>query len=608
MPGIAGFITPQIADHQRAMLDGMVACMKNEPFYNSGTCIEESLGAYGGWVCHKGAYADCLPIWNETRDIALLFAGEHYADSDENTRLAANHRFSADDASSLVHLYEEYGSRFFEMLNGTFSGVLIDKRENKVILFNDRYGLGRMYYHQSPDGLYFASEAKAILRVLPHLRKLDMRGLGELMICGCTLQNRTLFPDISLLPAGSVWTIPRGGEVRKETYFDRTSWENQSPLPPEEYYEALKATFNRILPRYFAGRQRTALSLTGGLDSRMIIAGLRRSPGELPCFTFGGMYRDSEDVRVARQIAGLCRQPHSIITVDEKFLPHFPKLAERCVYLTDGTMDVSGSVGLYVNRMSRDLAPVRMTGNYGSEILRNNVVLKAWRIPSSAFSEEFRPFLKQAIDTFGTERRSCGTLSFIGFKQMPWHHYARFAEEQSQLTIRAPYLDNELVPLAYRAPAGLLLNKQLSYRYTTDMLPALVGAPTDRGLLKRPPIVPEKIYDFYKELRPKAEYYFDYGMPQWLAKADRLLSPLHLERFFLGQQKYYHFRIWYRHQLAPFLESVLLDPSALSRSYIDKGTVQQMVRAHVTGSGNYTTMIHKLLTAEMIERHLIHMQ
>ena len=49
------------------------------------------------------------------------------------------------------------------------------------------------------------------------------------------------------------------------------------------------------------------MSLTGGLDSRMILAWAQAAPGSLPCYTFGGPYRDCADVRIARQLATICR-------------------------------------------------------------------------------------------------------------------------------------------------------------------------------------------------------------------------------------------------------------------------------------------------------------
>ena len=604
MPGIAGFIARNPHRDSSRQLRQMVDEMVHEPFYTSGLCTELPNGFHAGWVCHRNSYADCQPIWNEDHTICLVFSGEHYADPADYQRLrAAGHEFKENDASSLVHLYEEQGPRFVSQLNGTFSGALLDCRENKVFLFNDRFGLGRMYYHENADGFYFASEAKALLRVLPKLRQMDMRGMGELLICGCTLQGRTIFPGISTLPAGAIWTLSPGREVRMERYFEPATWEAQSRLSAEEYYGMLKESFTRVLPRYFQGKQQVSLSVTGGLDSRMIIANAR--PGTMPCHTFGGMYRDSEDVNIGRLVAGLCGQTHGVITVDQEFFPKYLELAQRCVYLTDGTMDVTGAIGLYVNRKAREFGEVRMTGNYGSEILREHLAFKAGRLSREVFTDQITPFLDLAAHTFSKGKDECRRLSFIAFKQVPWHHYARFAEEQSQLTIRSPYLDNELVQLAYRAPAGQLVNKELSYRYTTDMQPALAGAPTDRGRLRLPKFIPRKLIEVSMELGPRMEYYFDYGMPHWLAKVDRALSPLRLERHFLGQQKYYHFRTWYRHAMAGQIKEILLDPRTLNRSYLDRRQIQRIVDSHTAGTGNYTSLIHKLMTCEFIHRQLL---
>jgi hypothetical protein len=94
-------------------------------------------------------------------------------------------------------------------------------------------------------------------------------------------------------------------------------------------------------------------------------------------------------------------------------------------------------------------------------------------------------------------------------------------------------------------------------------------------------------------------------MPNWLAKVDRVLTPLHLERMFLGLQKYYHFRLWYRFELASQIKDVLLDKKTLERPYLNRPRVEAIVRNHTNGSENHTLAIHKLLTCELLQRHLI---
>lgn len=109
----------------------------------------------------------------------------------------------------------------------------------------------------------------------------------------------------------------------------------------------------------------------------------------------------------------------------------------------------------------------------------------------------------------------------------------------------------------------------------------------------------------YQERTFKADYALDYGMPQWLAKVDRLFSPLHLERLFLGRHKYCHFRYWYRKDLARCVKETLRDPRSLSRPYVNGRRVERMVEEHTSGRGNYTIEIHLLLTTERIQRQLV---
>ena len=71
------------------------------------------------------------------------------------------------------------GIGFIERLNGWFSGVLVDLRKQIVVVFNDRYGVNRVYYHETPDGFYFSSEAKSLLKVLPGLRQSGFQRLGR---------------------------------------------------------------------------------------------------------------------------------------------------------------------------------------------------------------------------------------------------------------------------------------------------------------------------------------------------------------------------------------------------------------------------------------------
>jgi asparagine synthase (glutamine-hydrolysing) len=605
MPGIVGIIGTGPMEENNARLRCMIDPMMHEPFYTSGTYINESLKLCIGWVCHPDSFADCMPVWNETKDVCLIFSGEDFSEQAEIERLRAKgHACDSKNASYLVHLYEEFGTLFLEKLNGWFSGVLIDLRESKIVLFNDRYGLQRIYYHEHAAGFYFSSEAKSLLKALPELRQLDFSSLGETFSCGCALENRTLFAKVALLPGGSMWTFTGKHNIRKDCYFNPEQWERQEVLSGGEYYERLKETFARILPKYFQGTRQVAMSLTGGLDGRMMMAWAGFPPGTLPCYTFNGTYRDCSDVKIARRVARLCRQFHETIVVDAQFFAEFPDLAAKTVYVSDGTMDVIGSVELYVNRIARGIAPIRLTGNYGSEIVRGNVAFRPGSFENKLLAPEFSQLVQTAATTYSRVRQG-HPVSFIAFKQVPWHHYSRFSVEQSQLTLRSPYLDNDLVALIYQAPPNSVLSQIPALRLVADGNMRLTHIPTDRGLLYRPTPVISKCRHLYQEFTAKAEYAYDYGMPQWLAGIDHMLAPLHPERLFLGRHKFCHFRVWYRDSLSRYLKDILLDSRTLSRPYLNARFLTEMVNSHIEGKRNYTPEIHRVLTAELLQRQLI---
>jgi asparagine synthase (glutamine-hydrolysing) len=170
-------------------------------------------------------------------------------------------------------------------------------------------------------------------------------------------------------------------------------------------------------------------------------------------------------------------------------------------------------------------------------------------------------------------------LQFVLTRQVPWHHFSRLSVEQSQLTVRTPYLDNELVQLSFRAPPSLATSNAVALRLIADGNPALGRFGTDRGVAHRSIPLVTPLRNFFQEFTFKAEYAYDYGMPHWLARADSALRPLHLEKLFLGRHKFYHFRYWYRNQLAGFLKDVLLDPRSLARPYLDRVCSKQWYAA-----------------------------
>lgn len=602
MPGICGLITNRPAEWAESQLQRMLETMRHESFYSVSSWREPSQGVYVGWTTRGEERSGGSPLTNETNDVFLVFSGEEYPDAAVSKDLwARGHRFSDARWAYLPHLYEE-NPEFLASLNGRFHGVLADARSGSVVLFNDRFAMHRLYYHVGEDAVYFSAEAKAILKVCPELRNPDMQSLGELVRCGCTLENRTIFQGIDVLPPASAWKFQAGTLETKSPYFQASDWEGQSELDAEEYYLQLRSAFANCLPRYLHPRDRIAVSLTGGLDTRAVMAWQRSAPDSLPCYTYGEEGRDCQDVVVARRVAQACHQPHEVIRVGGEFFRNFAHYAERSIYLTDGCVDVGRAADLYLSERARKIAPVRLTGLYGDEVLRPQVrAFKPMKMNSSVFGAELRERMDNAAVTY-TEMTRCNPVSFTAFRQAPWYHFGILALEQTQLAVRTPFLDNGVVSTAFRSPDSVRLDNDLRVRLIGDGSEVLKRIPTDRGFGGNSNNVWSRGCQAFLQFTFKAEYAYDYGMPQWLAKVDHMCAPLRLERLFLGRHKLYHYRVWYRDILAQYVSDMLLDPRALTRPWVMRRQVEEVVDRHLKGDRNFTTEIHRLLTLEIIHR------
>src|SRR5271166_4634457 len=512
MPGLVGLITEMPREWAQPQLARMVEALRHESFYASGTWVDESQGVYAGWIALKNSFADGMPLLNETGDVCLLFSGEEYPEPGTALRLKERgHSLAMPKASYLVHLYED-DPLFVKSLNGQFHGLLVDRRAGTATLFNDRFGMHRIYYHDSKEAFYFAAEAKAILAVRPELRSADARGLGELVSLGCVMENRTLFQGIYLLPSASKWVFRNGAIDQNATYFHPQEWENQSPLEPEPYYSELCDTLARNLPRYFNGDMPVGVALTGGLDTRVLMAWHDPKPGSLPCYTWGGTYRECQDVRLARKVASTCGQPYQVVPVGREFLSNFAHYAERSVYLTDASVGTGRASDLFVSEKARQIAPVKVVGTYGSEMLRRLRMFKPAELRGGLFRPDFLSYVHQARDTYAEVIR-VNPVTFVAFRQSPWYHHGILSLEQTQLIVRSPFLDRDFAKAVFRAPQSGNGQLDIRRRLIAERSRALAKIRTDRGIRvdsKGPLTMADHAF---QEFTFRAEYAYDYECP-----------------------------------------------------------------------------------------------
>lgn len=610
MPGIAGILTEPGLPGAHQLLQTMLKSMMHQPFYAQASYVDQNNGWFAGSVSICGSFADGMPLRNETRTVALMIAGECFPGAQAKTALKCHsHQFDPGNASYLVHLYEEEGPEFVKKLNGLVSGVLLDSNGGKAILFNDRYGLQRIYCHSDASGFYFASEAKALLAALPHLRKAEIASFADYLCFDCVLEGRSYFRGVSVLPPGALWVSERG-RVDRKTFFDPSRLEGQPSLGVEEFFDRFSTTFNQAVRRRAEG-DKIGLALTGGLDSRFIMSCLPRDYDNVSAFSYASMYRDTTDVCLAREVSQACNIPHHTLRLEKDFLSNYYGHAARAIYLTDGLADATNVDSLFLSGNARHLAPIKLSGAFGSQVLGRVKRALRCRTPSPALVHpDFRPNVAEACGRL-TPWRDEHDLSFCLKRETPWYWSRFIASDLLQFTLRLPFLDNDFIDLLYRAPLSGYDGSDFEFTAACNYNPRLRDIRTNKGLGGKAPSLVSPIIQKLIRARALTEKVFTWdNMPHSLhhfaARVDALmLSPLHLNWLILGREYYRHYNHWFRNDLAACLRDMVLDSRTLSRPYWNTGYLAKMVDDHVRGRQNNMRDIRKVVTIELIHRELL---
>ena len=590
MPGIAGVIGLPGAARAAETVAAMLEAMRHETYYTGSDLAVAECDAHFGWLAHPGSFAS-RHSGDGADGIHLAVAGECFPTYEDGG--------SAAPAVDLRADYRTYDGEFAARLNGLFAGVLVDARRRRAYLFNDRYGAEHVYWHVSEGALFFASEAKALLSVLPDLREFDADGVAQFLAYGSTCDDRTLFRGISRMPGGSCWTWERGRGLQRNRYFVPGEWEQCSELSEQAFEEEFVATARAVLPMYAQPLQQVGISITGGLDTRMLMACLPDGAGPV-CHTYAALSGETLDVSVGRRVAHGLGLTHHALRITPAFVADLAAHVDRTVYVTDGGHGALGAHELFLSELARDLAPIRLTGNFGSEVLRSVSTLKPQRLEDKLIDREF----SARVAEWATAGRSAHALTRTAFEEVPVHLFGPMAATRSKLTFRTPYMDNALVRLAYRAPLAARNSPASALRLIATGPQVLGRIPTDRGYScgRFSPLY--ALRRLFCEFTFKLDYYDKEGLPSKLAFFDQIRKPLE-HCGLLGLHKFLPYRHWFRNELASHIADVLHSATTRRQPWWNERFLATLGTAHATGRSNYLNEINAVLTLEAVERTLL---
>lgn len=179
------------------------------------------------------------------------------------------------DTEVLVHGYEEFGAACPERLNGMFAIAILDTRRRKLLLARDHVGIKPLYYAFSNGTLVWASEIKALLASGLLDRQLNLDGLAQFLAWEYLPGETTLFGGIRKLKPGHLMEIDLDApQCEPRPYWDLPPGEDQSGLPSAAWIERLEETLKAAVERQLVSDVPLGAFLSGGIDSSLITAAM----------------------------------------------------------------------------------------------------------------------------------------------------------------------------------------------------------------------------------------------------------------------------------------------------------------------------------------------
>lgn len=563
------------------------------------------------------------PLANEDGALQVIFNGEIYNYRALRAELdGRGHRLRTDgDGETIAHLYEDAGAAFPERLRGMFAIALWDRRKRQLLLARDRFGQKPLYYYHDSRVFLFASEIKALLAhpSLPVQSRFanEPEALADYLTFGYIPAPDTAFRGICMLEPASLLTLDGEGAARIRQYWALPPIAPADPSArADSYLEALREEIDEAVKLRLMSDVPLGAFLSGGLDSSLIVALMRRhSNAPIKTFSIGFEGDDSFD-----ETAWAERAARELGTVHQSFRvkPAALSLLSDLVWQHDQPFADSSAIPTFlVSRLTREQVTVALTGDGGDELFAGYERFYAARL-FQKLSILPQPLLLAAAAAL--KRLPEGTAYYDPIKRA-----RRFVQAAGKPAADA-YFDlvrvfsadllHEMHPganlqspglTAYlagdgRDPVAQILEANMRSYLPDDLLIKADRCSMAASLEARAPFLDHKLAEFAAAIPINLKLKGAVTKHILKEAARGALPDAIIER------KKHGFGIplgaWLRRDMAPALD-ILLSARARQRGLLNPAAVEQLIHAHQAGRQDNSRQLWALLSLEEWHRQFI---
>lgn len=327
MCGIAGFTFRQgLPPGERlAVHDGRLRAMTASLHHRGPDALNGVLLDGAGLGHTRLAIVDLTgghqPMRDPATGLTVVFNGEIFNHVELRERLAARYPFQTrSDTEVILAAFLQKGLACVDDFNGQFAFAVYDPRDGSLHLARDRFGKRPLFYAQTPDGFFFASEAKALFaaRALPPA--LDRTAVFETLHLWAPVEPRSFFEGVSQLPPGSVATLRRGAALLIGRYWDADLGDDRVDhgLTEPRALAELGGLLEDAVKLRLRADVPVAGYLSGGLDSSLLCAlAQRQLGGTLQTFSVAFAQARYDERSFQNEVAGDLKTEHHQVLIDD---------------------------------------------------------------------------------------------------------------------------------------------------------------------------------------------------------------------------------------------------------------------------------------------------
>jgi asparagine synthase (glutamine-hydrolysing) len=519
------------------------------------------------------------------------------------------------DSEVVMNALAEWGPDALLKFNGMFALAFWDRKEKKLLLARDRYGIKPLYYFQNDKKLLFGSEQKAILEQPSFDRVINKKALLEYFTFQNIFTDQTLMKGIHLLQPGHYATLDcldNSKKLRCVQYWDYHFKQPNTTVDKREYVEELDRLFQQAVNRQLVSDVELGSYLSGGMDSGSITALAANNFPYLKTFTCGFDLSSASGIELAFDERAKAEAMSAKFKTEHYEMVLKAGDMERCLpqlawHLEEPRVGQSYP-NYYASKLASKFVKVVLSGAGGDELFGGypwryyrgataknfdqyiDEYYLYWQrlIPNTVISKVFAPVWGEVKDVwtrdifedvFSNHSNSLDKPEdFINhslyFETKTFLHGLFVVEDKlsmaHSLETRVPFMDNDLVDFAMQCPVELKLNN----------LGAVIRL-NENEVGRKGNQYFQKTNDGKQILRHMMSRY----IPTYIieAKKQGFSSPD---------------ASWFKGESIEFVKKKLCDKNANIYEVLDPAAVIPLIKEHLNGDQNRRLLIWSLLNVE----------